>query len=416
MPISLQNLSKIRSLETAWGLVKSRKSIESRKNSRGIDKVSLEDFEKNLSENLNLISNKLRNNSYEPDSVKIVPQKKENGKYRFIAVPTIRDRIVQRAMLELFMPYIKNIIQTGVSYCGVKNDENEAMCTKKAVKKIIDHIKNGLFWFFKSDIEGFFDNIPKKSILKKIQNKIPLSEEVFKLTKKYIHYQVGNPEVFQKHRLKIPDDILGITQGSALSPVFANLYLADFDRKVKKVFGDRFIRYVDDFVVICKDQKEAKEALNFLKDEIKKIDLSLPNENKKDSKTRTGNLRASNKIDFLGLAIDRNRICPKGGIKELRFKIQNKLKLKKKNGEEYKSVKRNGKEYSVREQIEEKIMGWAKHYSFYHVKELYESLDIFIRERAKNTKLLKGMIGLGTIKLSPIISEGDWQKMFSTKH
>lgn len=417
MLLKIDDLANLTLIQKSWRKVRCKKSQEVAKFSRGIDDVSLLDFEKDEKNNLNKLLIRLKTKKYVPQPVKINLEKKDNGKYRMIAIPTIEDRIVQRAMLTLFESYIMPIISNGVSYCGVKDDEDEPINIRNAISKIIHHVKGGYFWMFESDIVSFYDKIPKKRILEKIQRYIPMDKDFYTLLEKYIYYKIGNPKVFEnKKEIQIPDKYLGITQGSALSPMLANLYLADFDNALKSDFGERFIRYVDDFIIMCKTEEEAATAKTLALREITKECLQLSPDFPKDkTKTFIKNLKASEKVDFLGISINRRGLTPKKGFQGAKSHMDDILSKKGKNKKmQYKStIFRNGKKLDVADQMEEKIKSWGEHYRFYHVKELYEKLDSYIEFKTRNMRDVRTIKPLNKIKLVPIISIEEWKSLFN---
>jgi group II intron reverse transcriptase/maturase len=416
MNITICDLANSALLKAAWLSVRRKKSKEVAKFSRGIDDVTILDFEKNAPSNLITLANRLESGEYTPQPVKIHLEKKDSGKYRMIAIPTIEDRIVQRGILTLFEPYIFPVINNGVSYCGVRDDEDEPVNTKNAIEKIIKHIEGGHFWIFESDIVSFYDKIPKTAILNKLKNLIPMDERLYTLLNKYVYYEIGNKKIFEgKEGVTQPDGTLGITQGSALSPILANLYLSDFDTTLKAAFGDRFIRYVDDFIVMCKTEKEALIAKELALQEITKENLQLsPDAPKEETKTHIRNLKAYEKVDFLGISIHQRGLTPKKGIHGAKKHMENILRRKDKNGKNiYKRlVLRNNKKLDVADQMEEKIKSWGEHYRFYHVKPLYAELDKYIEEKTKKMRDVRPIKPLNKIALSPLKSLKEWMELF----
>jgi group II intron reverse transcriptase/maturase len=415
----MQQLSNASLLKKSWKAVRRKKSKEVAKFSRGIDNVTLADFGKNEKENLASLLQRLEAGKYVPQPVKINLEEKDNGKYRPIAIPTIEDRVVQRAILELFEPYLSPIINNGVSYCGVRDEENESVTIKNAIEKIVGHVGKGYFWIFESDIVSFYDEIPKVAMLKKLDSVIPMDKSMRNLVKQYIYYKLGNPQIFEgKKDVKIPGNTKGITQGSALSPICANLYLSDFDAVMKKVFGYRFIRYVDDFIVMCKTEDEAKIAKQLAIQEIEKAALKLSPDHSDPKKTKTHikNLKASEKIDFLGISISRRELTPKGGIKAARIHMDEILRWKNKKTDknQYKRLLiRNDQKLDVADQMEEKISSWGEHYRYYHVEELYPELDDYIEKQTQKMRDVRSIKPLGGITLSPVISKNEWEQLFS---
>ncbi|MFA7278208.1 MAG: reverse transcriptase domain-containing protein [Candidatus Gracilibacteria bacterium] len=406
MAFNLVELSNPFLLKKSWLSVRRGKTEKIATRSKGIDGVSLFDFGQNLPENLSILSEELRLGKYHAQPVKVVLEKKNNGKFRIISVPTIRDRIVQRAMLELFKPCLTPVISTGVSYCGAKNDEDESISLKNAIEKVVYHVGQGCFWIFESDIVSFFDRIPKQALLDKLRDTVPMDIGLTNLLVEYIYFEVGNPEKFVgKEDISIPVGDVGITQGSALSPIFANLYLAEFDIALKSLFGDRLIRYVDDFIIMCKTKDEAIIAYKFALQELAKVGLDLSPENKK---TFIKNLKASEVINFLGISIQRRGLFPEGGKGAALTHMNDVL-----NRSSYKkSLIRGTKILDIAYQMEEKIVAWGNHYRFYHVDQLYKDLDEHIESTTRKMSDVRTLKPLRNIFLFPIISREKWHSFF----
>lgn len=146
--ISLANLTDIDLLTKSWGKVRSGKPLSVLKISKGIDKVTLADFLANKEEKLKIIYNDLKNGNFKATPVKVTIIEKDNiksvlslpgdhgstvdnnKKYRIISVPAVKDRVVQRALLELIYPSITKAISNGVSYCGAKAENAMIEITK----------------------------------------------------------------------------------------------------------------------------------------------------------------------------------------------------------------------------------------------------------------------------------------------
>lgn len=303
-------------LKRCWDSIYSSKEKSKRLHSKGSDCISIEDFKSREENLLSALRKSLLENTYRIDNLAwFAEEKQEKNKYRLITVASVKDRIVQKRILDLIHPLIVTYIDTGVSYCGVKENiwkkDPNNLNTKKAFLKILDHVKSKKYWVFKSDIKGFYDNVPKRkffNLFKIISIDLMNDQSLNTLIKDMIYFKLSkNDELLKKYPDCFPDKYKGICQGSALSQFFANMYLTEFDIKMKGVFGDRFIRYIDDFIVFCDTKPEAQRAkaiaLKFLKS--KKLELSQ-NANKTKITTINGNY-----INFLGFRIDKEKITSK---------------------------------------------------------------------------------------------------------
>ncbi|QQS59555.1 hypothetical protein IPN35_01560 [Candidatus Peregrinibacteria bacterium] len=401
----LNEVAEINRLKKCWMSIYASKSEDIRKMSKGIDNVTLEDFKKDDDQNLKDIHTQIATGKFEFDEIKSIPKKKSNGKIRLISAPTVRDRVVHKSILSILSDALYDHINTGVSYCGVKKDfwkkEKDGLSIKRAIEQLVTYVKRRNYWIFETDIKGFFDHVPKEKILKKVCEVLP-DRSLEKYLKQIIFFDIGNESELLKKEIEIPNKINGLAQGSSLSPLFANLFLAEFDNYMKSKYGFRYIRYVDDFIVVCESEEEAKEAELDSTTELKKENLELSKD-----KTHILDLNRSS-LKFLGVHVDKFCIKPK----KTTGKIRDWLVSEVLNTKSYKVVLRAGKEVSVIEQINEKIQGWGNFYRYYHAQELFESLDEFILKRKKGDKNLKDILLLKEVKLETIVSQEEWQSYF----
>jgi len=293
---SLQSLwDKICSEENfynAWQKVKANRGCP------GVDRVSLEDFEINLHNNLSLLRNLVRQGIYEPLPLIVKEIEKENGKKRILKIPAVRDRIVQEAVLLMVQPLFEQIF-LGCSY-GYRPNKSALM----AVKKVENLINEGFIWIVDADIKEFFDSVSKRLILYLFNSYIN-DKRIVNLLKGWLQYDTQ------------PD--AGIPQGMVLSPLLANLYLHQFDIFITSK-SKGYIRYCDDFVVLCKSDKEAGDLF-------KMIDEFLSNElllSLNYDKSRICNIREG--FTFLGFDISTSGKKPSAqSIHRLKTKIQDEL-------------------------------------------------------------------------------------------
>lgn len=401
-----QKLCQRALLRKVWNSVYAGKSVPKRKTSRGIDGITLEEFKKNENSYLDQVSGELISNKFNFSCSRVVAVPKPDKTSRLIAMQIIKDRIVSRAILSLITGPIFPSINNGVSYCGVKekfwSKKEKSLSRLEAVKKIIQHLKSKHFWVFESDIESFFDQIPRAEMLRRTQEAIGSDQSLHQIIHQALNFEIGNPEVYLKHGKDLPSE--GVPQGSALSPLLANLYLSKFDSYMKKSFGDRYIRYVDDFIVMCKTKSDANAAKEMANHAIAKDKLTL-----KEKKTHVFDIKADPLI-FLGLKIDRNEIVPKKKLSEILGDLSSNILVLG----NYSLCMRDGKRVSIIEQINEKILGWAYGYRYFHVTKLFAAIDRFLISRigAKHSPLNGVKLISGNVKLYPIISPENWKKLF----
>ncbi len=218
---------------------------------RGVDNMSIEDFDKNKSDNLYKIWNRLASGSYFPPPVKEVEiPKPGSDKKRVLGVATISDRIAQ------------NVVKEHLNYLIDNKFEKESFAfrpNKSAQQAIYQCRTNcwGFAWVVDIDIKGFFDNIDRKLLLEIVREH---TQEKWVLM--YIERWLNAP-IIKKDDKEVKRKS-GTPQGGVISPILANIYLDKaFDKWFKVEFPMlTFERFADDIIIHCNSQEQAKEVLD----------------------------------------------------------------------------------------------------------------------------------------------------------
>ena len=277
-------------LRQAWMRVKTNMG------SPGVDRVSIEEFESNLSNNLELLRSLLKQNTYHPLPMLVIQVKKGDGGKRTLNIPTIRDRIVQEACLLILQPlFDKGFLNCSYGY-------RPGMSAQGAIARIERNIRRGRNWIIDADIENFFDSVDRKLLMQFVSEKI------------------SNPRV-----IRIINECIGkegekgLPQGSPLSPLLSNIYLHRLDERM--IRGQwNYVRFADDFVTLCTSKDEATKAIDIAREVIEGQLLLAINE----SKTRI--CRAEEGFVFLGYRFTDKGKSPAGkAVDNLKRKVQNEI-------------------------------------------------------------------------------------------
>lgn len=238
----------------------------------GIDRVSARTFSANLDANLERIAKQLRTGGYGFSRLRpfFVP-KQNSDKKRMICIPTVSDRLVQRAMVAYLDSNKKLPIYNDVSFGFIRGrgGTNEAVGT--ALK-----FRQGHPWCLKTDIESFFDRIPRDYLFDKVTKSLGQKHSLLPLLRKAINCEVSSDkyaaEIRAQKNIKLG---LGIRQGMPLSPILANLALAEFDREIIKN-EIKMIRYADDLLLFFNSKDDAEQGRSLVVELLKKLGLSIP--------------------------------------------------------------------------------------------------------------------------------------------
>lgn len=309
-------------------LIKSWKSLTKRPFSYGFDKVTIEQFREGLDGHLEEIQKQVQRAEYKFYPLRLYLAKKKDGGYRPIKIPTVRDRVLQKAIYDTIYPYLntKYKIDNPASYAYIKSRKIEDAATR--ILRLRDE---GYRYCCKADIVKFFERVDKKSLLELVTDALPddsinhlieaaISNDIDSVD--YIYYERKTGKAYKY------DQLAGIAQGSPLSPMFANLFLHGFDDYMTKQ-GFIMIRYADDMLFLCKNTSDAERAYRLAHEYLKTINLELyplrddiPGELwKKDGKYSY--VRSLENLEFLGLRFSSGKVYPanssyKNVMKEIR--------------------------------------------------------------------------------------------------
>ena len=273
-------------------LLESFKRVKKNNGCAGVDKVSIKKFEEHLDENIEVILNELKTKTYKPSPVRRKYIPKKNGKLRPLGIPTIKDRIVQQALVMKLEPFFEEKVFHENS-CGFRPQRD----VKLAIKKVVSRLESGYLYIYDFDIKGYFDNIPHKKLMKVI-NKYVSDGTVLDIIWKTL--KAGYMEDEIKY-----ETVSGTQQGGVISPLLANVYLNELDWELAKE-NLEFVRYADDSIVMCKSKEELEKAKVLVHDTLEKLGLELAEDKSDDIDFHDKD------FDFLGFTFNHLRLNKSG--------------------------------------------------------------------------------------------------------
>jgi RNA-directed DNA polymerase len=286
-------LSKTKLLEV-WE--KARKDGK-HSNFPGVDGKSGSDFAKRLDQELSNIAKQIALGQYRFQSLEIcwLPKRDSPDKERLICIPTIADRLVQRAIAAYLQNSRKLKISNSVSF-GFQKDKD----VKSAVQRALNLRNDNLRWVVKTDICAFFDRIPRDKLHVELKRKVP--ESIFPLLMQVVHCEAMPRTKLDEIKLNNKGIVrgIGLRQGMPLSPMLSNLALREFDEKV--INADfKMVRYADDIACFCKTKDEATRVHDTIKQWLGNMGYEIPGI---ADQTKTKVLKPDEPLEFLGYDIE----------------------------------------------------------------------------------------------------------------
>ncbi len=242
-------------------LFAARSHVIGNRGAAGVDHQSVEGFQANGQKELDRLHEALRTNAYRPQAVRRVWIPKPGSKeQRPLGVPTVRDRVVQTALLHVLEP-IFDATFSQASY-GFRHGRG----CHHALERVEELLGAGRVYVVDADLKSYFDTISKPRLMTRLREKVSDSR-VLRLVEMFLEQGV-----MDNLREWTPET--GTPQGAVLSPLLANIYLNPLDHVLDDA-GFALVRYADDFVILCKTREEAEAALAMVQRWVNENELTL---------------------------------------------------------------------------------------------------------------------------------------------
>ncbi|MFA5925043.1 MAG: reverse transcriptase domain-containing protein [Methylococcaceae bacterium] len=212
----------------------------------GVDRQTLMAFAGQLHLNLETLRNEVLYETYQPQPLLRVPVEKPDGGQRLLSIPTVRDRVLQTAVTRVIEP----LFEAEFEDCSFAYRKGRSV--EQALERIQCLQRQGYQWVVDADIQGFFDNIDHTLLMMEV-GKFITDTGLLRLIQLWLRATVvdGNRQ-FVLHK--------GVAQGSPLAPLLSNLYLHHLDEALLDN-NLCLVRFADDFLILCKSQNRAEQAL-----------------------------------------------------------------------------------------------------------------------------------------------------------
>ncbi|WP_233281664.1 reverse transcriptase domain-containing protein [Pseudomonas tructae] len=340
-----------------------------------------EEFESRLPDSLIEIQRALSKQVFKFLQQTGVAQKKPSGKSRPLVLAPIPNRVVQRALLDVLqrrVRFIKRVLGTPTSYGGIP-EKRVAM----AIADAREAMHSGARFHIRSDIPAFFTKINKDRVLELLRPHLNC-EATLTLFKEAIRTDLANLDDLRRKGLDeiFPIGIEGVAQGSPLSPLLANIYLADFDLAMNSN-GITCLRYIDDFLLLGDSLSDVDKAFNRSLKELGRIGLGAYDPRTDKTKASRGPTDAG--FDFLGCNISPGLVQPSEATRRrFRKKLDAEFSAAS-HALRYNAQYQDGDgKYSYSSalyRIDKIILGWGRAFTFCTGSQCMIALDDFITNK-----------------------------------
>jgi len=327
--------------------------VASKDGAAGVDHVSVTQFERGLPETLWEVADQLKHGTYQPQSIRRVHiPKPGTDETRPLGIPTVRDRIVQAAVVSVIEPIFER------DFAEHSYGFRPGRGCKDALRRVDHLIKAGYHYVVDADLKGYFDSIPHDGLMSRLKEKVA-DGPVLSLIESFLKADIMDG-------VEAWTPVAGAPQGAVLSPLLSNIYLDPLDHLVARS-GFEMVRYADDFVILCRTPEEASRALELVQTWVGEAGLSLH-----PTKTKVVDVRIAG-FDFLGYHFRDIRHWPRDkSTKTLKDAIR--AKTRRTNGESL---------HAIITSLNRTLRGWFTY--FQHSRRwIFRVLDKWIRGRLRS--------------------------------
>lgn len=320
----------------------------------GVDHQTIAMYGERREQHTEYLARTLKEASYQPSAVRrVMIPKPGSSEKRPLGIPTVRDRVVQKALLATIEPIFER------EFAEQSYGFRPGRGCKDALRRVDQLLKAGYTWVVDADLQKYFDTIPRDLLMRLVAERIA-DGRVLQLIRRYLEQGVlENMRYWQPER--------GTPQGAVISPLLSNIYLNPLDHLMTDS-GVEMVRYADDFVLLCRSEQEARQALALVQRWTMGVGLTLHSE-----KTRIVDSTQGGGFDFLGYHFERGYRWPRQkSIKKFKDTIRG--KTKRTNGQNLQAIIAK---------VNRTTKGWFAYFKHSH-RYTFRPLDQFIRVRLRS--------------------------------
>ena len=344
---------------TRENLQSALKRVRANKGAAGVDGLDINQTVKHLKTAWPAIKEQLLAGTYRPDAVRRVTIPKPDGGQRELGIPTVTDRIIQQALLQVLQPLLDaNFSESSYGFRPGRSAHQAVMAAQA-------HVQSGKPIVVDVDLEKFFDRVNHDILIDRLQKRIN-DDGVIRLIRAYLNSGIMSEGVVQERHQGTP-------QGGPLSPLLANVLLDEVDKELERR-GHSFARYADDCNIYVGSLKAGERVMALLQRLYAKLGLKV-NETKSAVTVVYGR-------KFLGYSLWETR---KGEVKR---RVADKALAKFKQRVRQLTQRNSGRSMEqVVEKLRPYLLGWKAYFRLAQEPKVWRELDEWVRRRLRTIQL-----------------------------
>jgi len=335
-------------------LFKALSRVQANRGSPGVDGMTVEELPDHLREHWPAIRDQLMAGTYKPQPVKRVEIPKPGGGVRKLGIPTVLDRLIQQAVLQVLQP------RWDPTFSEHSYGFRPGRSAHQAVAAAQGYIAEGYRWVVDIDLEKFFDQVCHDRLMAKAADRIA-DKRLLKLLRAYL-----NAGVLENGLVRPTDK--GTPQGGPLSPLLSNLVLDELDQELERR-GHRFVRYADDGQIFVRSERAGHRVMaSMTKFITKKLRLKV---NEEKSAVARPWERKYLGFSFTAGSDPKRRLAPET-VRRLRQRVR--------------KLTRRTRGVSIEQMVEDLnryLIGWRGYFGYCETPSVLEDLDSWIRRRLR---------------------------------
>jgi RNA-directed DNA polymerase len=328
--------------------------VAAKRGAAGVDHMSVDQFARQLPDSIWELSDLIKSGKFAPQAIRRVHiPKPGTNETRPLGIPTVRDRVVQAAIVNVIAPIFERDFAEH-SY-GFRPNRG----CKDALRRVDALLKAGYTHVVDADLKGYFDSIPHDRLMARLETKIA-DGPVLRLIESFL-----KADILDEASQWTPE--AGAPQGAVLSPLLSNIYLDPLDHLLAEA-GFEMVRYADDFVILCRKAEDAERALALVEQWVADNGLTLH-----PTKTKIIDARTTG-FDFLGYTFRGTKHFPRDKSRR-KLKDTIRAKTRRTSGDSLAFIVSD---------VNRTLRGWFAYFKHSSYRNVYTDIDGWLRRRLRS--------------------------------